>query len=64
MATHLPTLHKHFIELKYEHCFWLTKMILTLFLYNFKLELCLRIWDYLIAEGIFYISAIVITIMK
>jgi hypothetical protein len=30
---------------------WLTKMIMTAFIYNFKIEDCLRIWDYILVRG-------------
>lgn len=30
---------------------WISKMIMTLFMYNFDLECNVRIWDYIVAKG-------------
>ncbi|CAD8116956.1 unnamed protein product [Paramecium sonneborni] len=59
-----PQLYKHLnSQLKFPESFWLTKIILTLFLYNLQLQYCLRIWDYIIVEGIFYLPSLIITIL-
>ncbi|CAD8197053.1 unnamed protein product [Paramecium pentaurelia] len=64
LQIHLPQLYKHlYSQLNYPESFWLTKIILTLFLYNFQLQYCLRFWDYIIVEGIFYLPSLVIKIL-
>lgn len=64
LQLHLPSLYKHlYRQLNYPESFWLTKIILTLFLYNFQLQHCLRFWDYIIVEGIFYLPSLVIKIL-
>ena len=43
-----PHLSEHLKLVQIENSFWVTKCFLTLFLYSFKLESCLRIWDYIV----------------
>ena len=32
---------------------------MTLFLYNFPISLCIRIWDYFISEGVFALITLI-----
>lgn len=43
--------------------FWLTKWILTLFLYNFPVKICSRFWDYLLTNDIFSLIKLFIPIL-
>ncbi|EAS04528.2 rab-GTPase-TBC domain protein (macronuclear) [Tetrahymena thermophila SB210] len=44
--------------------FWLTKWILTLFLYNFPVKICSRFWDYIITNDIFSIIKLFIPLLN
>ncbi|KAL4502978.1 hypothetical protein ABPG72_014207 [Tetrahymena utriculariae] len=44
--------------------FWLTKWILTLFLYNFPVKICSRFWDYIITNDIFAIIKLFIPLLN
>lgn len=43
---------QHIISLNVPNSFWLTKLLMSLFLYVYRLQNCLRIWDYFLARGI------------
>lgn len=43
--------------------FWLTKWFLTLFLYNFPVRICSRLWDYLITNDIFSLVKLMVPIL-
>jgi len=44
-----PAFHKRLTNIS--DAFWISKMILSLFLYVFKMDDCTRIWDYLMSRG-------------
>lgn len=37
---------------------------MTLFLYSFPVEICIRIWDFILLEGIFGLVKLIIPIIK
>jgi hypothetical protein len=49
--TYFPDLAANITKSKIPDSFWLTKMIMTLFIYNFKIEDSVRAWDYIIVRG-------------
>ena len=48
---HFPKLSQHLINTETPESFWLTKILLSVFLYVFKMEDCMRLWDYFLARG-------------
>lgn len=47
-------IRKKFPKLKLKHVsdsLWISKMILSLFIYIFKIDDCIRCWDYLMVRG-------------
>jgi hypothetical protein len=60
----LPRVINKFRELEVPNSFWMTKWYMTLFLYNFPVNICLRIWDFFLVEGIFGIVALIVPIMR
>ncbi|CAD8044667.1 unnamed protein product [Paramecium primaurelia] len=61
----LHDLHNHiYIKLQVQNAFWLTKIIMTLFLYNFHINNVCRLWDFIIATNIFQMSAIICSFLE
>ncbi|CAD8043145.1 unnamed protein product [Paramecium primaurelia] len=61
----IPDLHNHiYIKLEVSNAFWLTKIIMTMFLYNFHLNNVCRFWDFILATNIFQISAIICSFLE
>ena len=56
---------KEYLEhLQFYELLWYHKWILTMFLYTFSITVCIRIWDYLLAEGFSFFIPLVIEIVK
>jgi len=54
LKSKLPELyHQIYVKLEVKNAFWLTKVIMTLFLYNFHLHTVCRFWDFMLATSIF-----------
>lgn len=54
LYNNLPELYnKIIIEMDVKNAFWITKIIMTLFLYNFTLTTVCRFWDLILATSIF-----------
>jgi hypothetical protein len=52
MKKFLPKLYHYFYNvLETPEIFWLTKIILSLFLFSFDIPECTRIWDYFLSRG-------------
>lgn len=64
LKKHMPKLYNRLKELDVQNSFWLTKWFMTLFLYNFPIKICERIWDYMLSEGLFGLVSLVVPIMK
>ena len=60
----MPAFWNKFQELEVPNSFWMTKWYMTMYLYNFPVNVCLRIWDYIMVEGIFGLVYIIIPILK
>ncbi|CAD8061342.1 unnamed protein product [Paramecium sonneborni] len=61
----LPNLYNHiYNRLEVSNAFWLTKIIMTLFLYNFHINNVCRFWDFILATNIFQISAIICSFLE
>ncbi|CAD8135407.1 unnamed protein product [Paramecium pentaurelia] len=61
----IPDLHNHiYIKLEVSNAFWLTKIIMTMFLYNFHINNVCRFWDFILATNIFQISAIICSFLE
>ncbi|CAD8059454.1 unnamed protein product [Paramecium sonneborni] len=59
-----PDLYNHiFNKLEVDNAIWITKLIMTLFLYNFHINNVCRFWDFLLATSIFDISAIICSLI-
>ncbi|KAL4453137.1 hypothetical protein ABPG74_015368 [Tetrahymena malaccensis] len=61
--THLPELHKHFKDQDILNTIWLTKWLMTLYLYSFPLNKCIRIMDYVISSNIFALIYVALEIL-
>lgn len=48
---YFPLLTKHLADTETPESFWLTKILLSVFLYVFKIQDCIRLWDYFLARG-------------
>lgn len=60
----IPDLFNHiYIKLEVQNAMWITKLIMTLFLYNFHINNVCRFWDYLLATSIFDISDIICSLI-
>ena len=60
----VPDLFNHiYNKLEVQNAIWITKIIMTLFLYSFHLNNVCRFWDYLLANSIFDISAIICSLI-
>ena len=64
LAKYLPNISKHFKIIELPNSFWITKIILSLFLYSFKLSDGLRFWDYLLATDIFSILSVTLALLE
>jgi hypothetical protein len=52
MQIRLPKLYVHLYEkLETPESFWVTKIILSIFLFSFDIQYCARFWDYFLARG-------------
>ncbi|CAD8053391.1 unnamed protein product [Paramecium sonneborni] len=61
----IPDLYNHiYNKLEVSNAFWLTKIIMTLFLYNFHINNVCRFWDFILATNIFQISAIICSFLE
>lgn len=60
----MPKFYNKFKELEVPNSFWMTKWYMTLYLYNFPVNICLRIWDFFISEGIFGLISIIVPILR
>ncbi|CAK85313.1 unnamed protein product (macronuclear) [Paramecium tetraurelia] len=61
----IPDLHQHiYHKLEVSNAFWLTKIIMTMFLYNFHLNNVCRFWDFILATNIFQISTIICSFLE
>lgn len=49
----LPKLHEHFKEQEIINTAWITKWLMTLYLYSFPLSKSIRIMDYMISSDVF-----------
>jgi Rab-GTPase-TBC domain len=58
-----PQLYNHMVQMEVPDSFWVTKMIMTLFLGVCSIENCLRLWDYFIGRGIFGIVELSASLM-
>ncbi|KAL4497172.1 hypothetical protein ABPG72_019492 [Tetrahymena utriculariae] len=61
--THLPELYKHFKDQEIANTIWLTKWLMTLYLYSFPLNKCIRIMDYVISSNIFALIYVALEIL-
>ena len=59
----MPDLHDRFEEAGVLPSFWLTKWYMSIFLYNFPVGICLRIWDIFIKDGLFSLISFIFPIM-
>ncbi|CAD8144486.1 unnamed protein product [Paramecium pentaurelia] len=60
----IPDLFNHiYLKLEVQNEIWITKLIMTLFLYNFHINNVCRFWDYLLATSIFDISDIICSLI-
>lgn len=65
MLKHLPVLSKYLYEtIDLPNSFWLTKIFLSLFLYQFKVDHCLRFWDLILSSDIFVSVSLIVSIMN
>lgn len=64
MEKEIPHIVDKFQELCVPSGFWLLKWFMTMFTYAFPINICLRIWDFILCEGIFGLVYIVIPILK
>ncbi len=60
----LPKFNKKFQDLGIPPASWLSKWYMTVFLYSFPVNICTRIWDFFLLEGIFGLVKIVVPILK
>lgn len=60
----LPALKKHFDAEGVQPQLYLSKWLMTLYLYNFPLKTCLRIIDYFLSSNIFALVYVAIGILK
>ena len=60
----LPTFIQKFDEIGIPPSSWLSKWFMTLYLYSFPVEICIRIWDFILLEGIFGLVKLIIPIIK
>lgn len=51
LKKHLPLLTANIKKMQIPDSFWITKMIISLFLYVMDLNNCVRVWDYIITRG-------------
>lgn len=61
---HLPNLFKYFKAQEVINQTWLTKWLMTLYLYSFPLPSCVRIVDYMISSNVFSLVKIAVCILK
>jgi len=60
----MPKIIEIFDELMVPSGFWLVKWYMTMYIYAFPVNVCIRIWDYVLAEGIFGLVSIILPILK
>ncbi|EGR29665.1 TBC domain protein [Ichthyophthirius multifiliis] len=63
MKKYLKEVWNHILFLEIEYSYWLTKWILTLFLYSIPIQCCARLWDFLISNSIFGICELVVSML-
>jgi hypothetical protein len=51
LAKNFPKLDTHLKRTETPESFWLTKILLSIFLYVLQIQDCMRLWDYFIARG-------------
>ncbi|EAR86990.2 rab-GTPase-TBC domain protein (macronuclear) [Tetrahymena thermophila SB210] len=61
--THLNELYLHFKDQEIVNTIWLTKWLMTLYLYSFPLSKCIRIMDYVISTNIFALIYVALEIL-
>jgi hypothetical protein len=64
ITQHIPKINQHIIDIELPNSFWITKIILSLFLYSFKIGTCLRLWDFLLATNIFGLISLVMAMIE
>ena len=64
MEKRLPKLYSHMMRLDVSNAFWLTKWLLTLYVYTFPVKICVRICDYLFSTGVLALVNMIIPVMK
>jgi len=60
----LPALYQHIHKQQFPDLLWLFKWFLTLFLYSFPPKHVIRIWDFILAKGLFSMIQIAVSILK
>lgn len=64
LKKYYPKLDARFQEIELTECFWMRKIFLSLFLYSFTLNSCLRLWDYLLATSIFGAVSLILALVE
>ena len=54
----------HLVSIEFAKGFWLQKWISTLFLYSFSKGYCIRLWDFILTQGISQLFPLIITILQ
>jgi hypothetical protein len=60
----MPSLHNHFQNEGLHSTMWIQKWFMTCFLYSFPMDLCIRIWDNLLAYGTRFLFNVSLSILK
>lgn len=60
----MPLLHQHVKSLAIPDSLWITKWILTLFLYSLPAKKVVRIWDFIMGEELFGVLKVALAVLK
>jgi len=60
----LPKLFKHFKTHDVSNTTWLTKWLMTLYLYSFPLPACVRIVDFMISSNVFALVKVAVGVLR
>jgi hypothetical protein len=51
MKLHVPRVQEHCTVLQIPDILWITKFLLSMYLYSFSLKDCIPMWDYILTRG-------------